>query len=195
MNTESPAKNFFAILIPTPVQASLAFLVSLFTALAFQREALLQHFTGGASLVPAETKQLNLQVLHFLGLSLVGQAVIIIFWAIVGLGAYLIVWFVHNGIINARNKVIIRTQYTNQTKTGIQPISLILKAAALIAAITAIATLPIGLNAWLGLWQKLLSEQFGWIGVLLATASIFGFAAEIYLSFMLFQVMIDRFRR
>ncbi|MEO7617710.1 MAG: hypothetical protein ABIS59_02610 [Candidatus Saccharibacteria bacterium] len=195
MNNTSPVKTFFDLVIPTPLQATGAFVISLFGMLALQRHALLQHFGGGEEIAPAATRQFNLQVAHVLGLSLVGQVAIIIFWSIVGLVAYLLVWLLNNALINARNEVIIGTSYTNQKGPRFHPINLLLKAVALVAMVASTAALPYGLNAWLRLWQELLTASFSWHALGLVFASILGFAVELYLSFMLFQIMIDRFRR
>jgi hypothetical protein len=181
-------------ILPTPLQAAMAFVASLGWMLLLQREALLQHFVGGDILPPATTHQINLQVSHVLGLSLVGQAVIILFWSIVGLGAYLIVWWVNNLIIGARNQVILRTAYTNKASRGINVLGPLLKIAFLVALVISVATIPYGLNAWLRLWQELLSGPFGWHGTALALGSVVGFATELYISFMLFQFTANRFR-
>jgi hypothetical protein len=184
MNNPSSIKAFFVLIIPTPLQATGALVIALFGMLALQRHALLQHFGGGETIEPAATHQFNLQVAHVLGLSLVGQFAIIVFWSIVGLAAYLLVWLLNNALINARNEVIIGTSYTNQKGPRFHPINTLLKIVALIAMVASTAALPYGLNAWLRLYA-----------LVLAVAGVLGFAVELYLSFMLFQIMVDRFRR
>ena len=183
-------------ILPTPLQAALAFIIALAWILVLQRQALLQHFVGGAVLPPSTTRQINLQVANVLGLQLVGQAAIILFWSIIGLAAYLIVWWVNNLFIGARNQVIITTSYTNQARRGlgidfIGGLTRLIFVALLIASV---ATIPYGLNAWLGLWRELLTSSLGVSGVALAGASVIGFAAELYLSFVLFQFTASRFR-
>lgn len=194
MNPESNMKRFWSIFLPTPLQAVMSFIVALVVILFVQRQALITHFADGQILETTTTKQLNLQVANILGLSIVGQAAIIFFWAIVGLGAYLIVWVLHNALISARNEVIITTAYTNQKGSRFNIAGMALKIVALIAAVFSIATIPYGLNFWLSLWQELFQAQLSLAGFGLALVSIVGFAAELYLSFILFQVMINRFR-
>ncbi len=194
MNQPNARQSALAIILPTPLQAILAFLISLFLMLNLQRHALLLHFAAGQALAPVASHQFNLQIAYVLGLSLVGQAAIIIFWSIIGLGSYLIVWFINNAFINARNEVIINTSFVNKGRHRFHPLSLAEKLIALIATIASIATLPYGLNAWLRLWQELLNGPFTWHALALALGSVIGFSCELYLSFMFFQFMIDRFR-
>lgn len=194
MNQENGLKTFLQIVIPTPVQACGAFIISLLSMILLQRQALLSHFGGGEILVPAATRQFNLQVAHILGLSLVGQVAIIIFWSVVGLAAYLVVWLLNNALINARNEVIIDTTYTNQKGSRFHPIALSLKLLSFVAMAASTAVLPYGLNAWLRLWQQLLTTSFSLTALGLAIAGVVGFAVELYISYMLFQVMVDRFR-
>lgn len=194
MNQENGLKNFFAIVIPTPVQACGAFIISLIGMLILQRQALLSHFGGGNVFVPTATSQFNLQIAHILGLSLVGQVVIVIFWSVVALATYLLKWLLDNALINARNEVIIETTYTNQKGSRFHPISLTLKFISFAALVASGTLLPYGLNAWLRLWQQLLTSSFSLYGLGLAFAGVVGFAVELYISFMLFQVMVDRFR-
>lgn len=186
--------EFIEEVLPTPLQAVITVVISLVWILLLQREALLQHFAGGGGLEPATSHQLNLQVANVLGLSIVGQAAIIIFWSIIGLGAYLIVWWFNNLLIGARNQVIIKTSYANQAIKGINLIGPLLKLIFLGLLIAAVATIPYGINYWLSLWQELLTASFGWYGVALAVGSIAGFAAELYITFLLFQFAINRFR-
>lgn len=194
MNSSSELKRLIAIVVPTPLQAIGAFIISLVAILALQRQALLLHFGAGQLLEPAVTKQFNLQVAHVLGLSLVGQFAIIVFWAVVGLVAYLVVWLLNNAFIEARNEVIVDTSYTNKNRHGFDFLGMILKLITLAAMVASTAILPYGLNTWLRLWQELLTNAFSLHAFALAFGSVIGFAAELYLSFMLFQVMVDRFR-
>lgn len=184
-----------AIIIPTPLQAVVSVLVSGVAMGLIQREALTKHFSDSGALTFSPTHQFNLNVAHVLGLYLVGQAAIIIFWAIVGLFAYLLVWWLHNLLITARNEVIVHTSYTNQKGNGFNLVRVLLKLGSLLLLVGSTALLPYGLNAWLRLWQPLLNSEFSLIGATLVIGSIFGFAIELYLSFMIFQVMVDRFRR
>ena len=195
MNNPSPFKIFVDVIIPTPLQATGAFVIALFGMLALQRQALWQHFGGGDTIDPVATHQFNLQVAHILGLSLVGQVAIIIFWSIVGLVAYLLVWLLNNALINVRNEVIIDTTYINQKGPRFHPVGIILKIVALAAMLASTATLPYGLNIWLRLWQELLNNSFSLHALSIAFGAVIGFAFELYLSFMLFQLMVDRFRR
>lgn len=194
MNPTGTWTQIRAIVVPTPLQALASVIVSGVAMGLIQRDALTNHFSNGATLTFSPTHQFNLNVAHVLGLYLVGQAAIIIFWAVVGLFAYLLVWWLHNLLITARNEVIVHTSYTNQ-KGRFDPIGIILKLASLVLLIGSTSLLPYGLNAWLRLWQPLLTSELTVQGVALVVGSVAGFAVELYLSFMLFQLMVDRFRR
>ncbi len=183
------------IIVPTPLQSVVSVLVSGVSMTLIQREALSRHFSNGDIPEFSPTHQLNLNVTHVLGLYLVGQIAIIIFWAIVGLVAYLIVWWAHNLLISARNEVIVQTSYMNQKGSRFDVIGLFFKFASLILLIGSTALLPYGLNAWLRLWQPLLASEFTVLGIVQVMGAVLGFAVELYLSFMLFQIMVDRFRR
>lgn len=194
MNSATKLSQFWTLLLPTPLQAVISFVLSLVVILVVQKQALTQHFGGGQIFEPATSRQINLQVANILGLSIVGQVAIIFFWAIVGLIAYLLVWLLHNALISARNEVIITTSYTNKKGSRFNFIGLLTKLASAIAVIFSITIIPFGLNFWLSLWQELLRTEFSIIASSFAFLSIIGFAAELYISFLLFQVMINRFR-
>jgi hypothetical protein len=195
MKQSSRLAGLSVIIVPTPIQAIVAIVISSVAMGTIQREALSRHFSNGGTVTFSPTHQFNLQVAHVLGLYLVGQAAIVIFWAIVGLFAYLLVWWIHNLVITAENEVIVHTSYVNQKGNNFDLVGTALRLLSIILLIGSTALLPYGLNTWLMLWQPLLNSDFTLIGVALVLGSVFGFAAELYLSFMLFQLMVDRFRR
>ena len=195
MNPISRVDRLREIIIPTFLQALVSLVVSGVALALIQREVLTNHFSNGATMAFSPIHQFNLNVAHILGLYLVGQAAIIIFWAIVGLFAYLVVWWLNNLLITARNEVIVHTSYTNQKAGNFDPIGIILKLATLILLVGSMALLPYGLNGFLRLWRPLLTTGLNLQSIVLVVGSVVGFAAELYLSFMLFQLMVYRFRR
>ncbi len=195
MNTTGRFAGLQTIIVPTPLQTVVSVVVSGLAMGIIQREALTKHFSSGETLKFSPTHQFNLNVAHVLGLYIVGQAAIIFFWAIVGLFSYLLVWWLHNLFITARNKVVVHTSYTNQQANSFDALGITIKLSSFVILIGSISLLPYGLNAWLRLWQPLLTAEFTLIGIALVLGAIVGFATELYLSFILFQFMVDRFRR
>lgn len=143
------------------------------------------------------TKATNLGQISFASqLSSVTQSpfihfgVIVAFWSGVGLVAYTIVWSIFNVMIEARNEVVLETEYTNKSaivdriKTPLTQLAL---AAILFTGLllSARIVIPYWLHlAFLGISS---TSAIGIVGHLVA--AIFGLAATIYLLILLGQLV------
>ena len=80
-----------------------------------------------------------------------------------------------NGNKVAKLNLATNETYTNQKGSRFHPISLTLKFISFAALVASGTLLPYGLNAWLRLWQQLLTSSFSLYGLGLAFAGVVGF--------------------
>lgn len=116
--------------------------------------------------------------------------VIVFFWSLIGLLAYTVVWSIINVSIEARNEVVLQTEYTNRSGVAnrLKPAFLQI-AMAVILFVALIVSAKLIFPFWLNLYYSGLT-QTGWgpLVVELITALV-GSAANIYFLMVLGQLV------
>ncbi len=174
-------------LIPTASQifGSVALSV-LIIGLSQSRQILLAlNVTSGS--IDGLSNQLNSYLDVILRSAVVSHFALIVFWAIVGLIAYLICWGVYNVIVEARNEVTLSTDYTNQGHWKGAQQTLAIKSVTAVCLAVVIGTLTAGVSLWLTLSATAIAQVSIWsIGE--ALTAILGLATQLYLILMFVQL-------
>lgn len=116
--------------------------------------------------------------------------VIVIFWSLVYLLAYGLFWFFSNVIIEARNEVVVETEFANKGSLIERFLPLIIQA--LMATVLIgllLVSLQLGLPLWLNLAGQFLSEFTSYVAWLYAAAALIGCASNIYVMWSLGQIV------
>jgi hypothetical protein len=178
------------VLLPTAGQALVSLLASIVLIGFLYREQILQRIKNGTS------AQLINQIGYGNALSrvtngpIIHTAVIVAFWSGVGLVAYTIVWSFINVMIEARNEVVLETEYTNKaalTQRMRTPLAQLALAAGLFGGLIACAKWVFPF--WLDLAATAISTAQIWKASVMLLAPIFGIALTIYLLILLGQLV------
>jgi hypothetical protein len=103
------------LVIPTRIQLAAYFVGSCLINLGANYKLLFQRWLSDPTMKSGIMADDYLRQLDKLAnFQAAGTAVIVIFWSGVGLAAYTIVWVILNAVIEARNEVVIETEYTNK---------------------------------------------------------------------------------
>jgi hypothetical protein len=184
-------KQLYLLIVPTPSQLLLyPVLSAVLFGLIFSQN-LMHKFTA---------KELDLSILNgfnyqaeisrYLDNNFTHTLVIVLFWGLIGLIAYTLVWLVTNALINARNDIVVETEYANKgattrrVQTNIERFAL---ASLLLAVIglTALVLVPF----WLGAFTTFIISPVSLLGITWAIVAILGFAANAYAIVTLGQVV------
>lgn len=178
------------VLLPTVGQAVGSLLASIVLIVILYRQQIIHRIRNGTSgqLINqlgygnALSKVTNGPIIH--------TGVIVAFWSGVGLVAYTIVWSFINVMIEARNEVVLETEYTNKAALAQRirtPLAQLALAAALFGGLIACAKWVFPF--WLNLAATAITTDQLWKASLMMLAPIFGIALTIYLLILLGQLV------
>lgn len=103
------------IIIPTPLQLLACLVIAATIVVAVYQSVVVPRLYQKVSVRPGDVSQAGVGVLEQLNqYSFVRTAVEVTFWALVGVVCYIIYLGITNAIIDARNEVIIDTEYANR---------------------------------------------------------------------------------
>ncbi|HSX14583.1 MAG TPA: hypothetical protein VLE72_01575 [Candidatus Saccharimonadales bacterium] len=178
------------IIVPTWGQALGCLSISFLTLVILYRDQIWQRLTAGGLggiLMQVDYSQTLADVTNS---SLVHTLVIVLFWSAVGLVAYTVVWSLVNVVIEARNEVVLETEYTNH---GAFWGRLRVPAMQLGLAIAMIAGLFISskfiVPYWLDLVSTGLAASAMWLSVSYFAIAVLGGAVNLYGLLLLGQLV------
>lgn len=103
------------ILVPPKTEIIIYFLLSTLTFGFINIGTIINKFTSEPLSSPTVSADDYLGTLGFLSdMPLVNTAVIVIFWSGVGLVAYTVAWALINAVIEARNEIVVESEYVNK---------------------------------------------------------------------------------
>ncbi len=116
--------------------------------------------------------------------------VIIFFWSLIGLLAYTVVWSLINVTIEARNEVVLQTEYVNRSGiAGRLKAPLLQITLAVILVVLLIVSAKLIFPFWLDLFYSALTLP-GWGSLVIdLVAALVGSAANLYFLFVLGQLV------
>ncbi len=181
MNGElSFGQRLWRELLPTLGQA-LGSLVLAMAILTISRSATIMTRLGITDAGVAQSQESLLGHLRSVIVSpITSNLVLVMFWAIVGLIAYLVCWAFYNFLVEARNEVTLETAYANRGHWRGPWQTLGLKLLCGAGLVMILATLHLTVPQWVSLGETVFSEvTVSSIG--LGIVSILGLAANLYL--------------
>lgn len=188
---QSILQKFKQILVPTSVQAVLSVIAAIAMFVVIYHDILLAKLMSYMSLaqLPSSASFWG-RMQRYADTAIGHNAVIIIFWSIVGLVAYSIFWTLINIGIEARNEMVIETTYTNKGSLGDRFLGVsnqIIVGLLLIifVIISAIFLLPL----WSSMFGFLLTSQFSVLSVVSGLASVLAAAVNLYFGFVMLQLV------
>ncbi len=172
--------RFLAIIIPTPVQYAVAFIVSCIMLVFAHSKGILEMLDINSEAITSVNNQFHAMFDSWLQSPIISQLAVMAFWAAVGLVAYLVCWAAYNALIEARNEVTLKTAYTNRGGNTNPAKTLGIKAVAAGALLANLALLQVGIMFWFNLFGRFSTEQ-SYLSVVWALVAVFGLAAQLYL--------------
>lgn len=109
---ETPVKNIF---VPPRVEVIIYMLLSIFTFGFINIGTIINRFSAEPLTPLVVSADDYLGTLGFLSeIPLVNTLVIVVFWSGVGLVAYTVAWVLINAVIEARNEIVVESEYVNK---------------------------------------------------------------------------------
>lgn len=181
------SQRLLAVVIPTKVQALGSMVLGLLIIVSGQFASVLSRLGITTADIMSVQTQFNERFGVILRSSVAGQFAVVVFWAIIGLVAYLICWGLYNVLVEARNEVTLTTEYTNRGHWRSPIYTLALKTVSAVLLMVAVATFWYGLALWWALLGQalILSTPVTWA---LAVLGVIGCAAQLYLLLVGFQL-------
>ncbi len=179
------------LLIPTTSQLLVCLVLALMLQASVFQSLVLPYFFNSNSLVPYLDTGKQLGLSHLNNFAFVRLIVQGAFWAVVGLCAYVIYLGLVNAIVEARNEVVVSTEFANKGKRGSRLLSLRWPLG-LLAGFVAVVwlTAKIGFNLWLGLTGQLITGGVTMWHILAAIASLLGLATNLYILLILAEAAV-----
>lgn len=174
------SRRLLAVLIPTFGQGALSLIISLAIIAGSRAGQFLPLIGVNATAVSATSTALHARFDSYLTSQLASMAVLITFWAGVGLVAYLVCWAAYNALVEARNEVTLKTQYTNRGHWRGPLETLALKAVGAVTLVIACTLIGPSLALWLTLSEPVF-VGLTLTAALYAALAVLGLAAELYL--------------
>ncbi len=179
------------ILMPTARQALVSLALSLSMLMLVFQSLVLPHLLGGNGFAPYLEAGKQQQLVNLNSFSLVRLGVQGLFWAIVGLCAYIIYLGLVNAVVEARNEVVLSTEFANKGSLSkwIKKIRLqfVLLAVVVFALIV---TAQYGVDLWFNMAGRLIIEGYSLGNALAAVGSVIGLAINIYLLWILSEAAV-----
>src|SRR4051812_12718933 len=110
----SLGKRFVGQLLPTSTQVFLSIVLAGLVVVVARSQDIFNSFGITSQGIGSATETAGSMPGFAMFLSVSSSLVLIGFWAVIGLGAYLACWMVYSLISGARNEVAIDTGYANQ---------------------------------------------------------------------------------
>jgi hypothetical protein len=174
------ARRLVEELIPTKAQALICIVLALMLLVGAEAQQVLHLLGIGNIALDATKSELQGRFTTILTSSIASATALVTFWASVGLIAYLICWGAYNVLIEARNEVTLRTQYTNRGHWHGATQTLALKAMGALPLIGLVAALKPGLALWLALVVPLLAT-ISVNSIIFGILATLGLAVQLYL--------------
>lgn len=174
-------------IVPTLGQALVSLVLALVVMLLSQSGPLASRLGITAEGVDASQRDLFSPFRSILITQLASNIVLIVFWATVGLVAYLICWSFYNFLIEARNEVTLETAYMNRGHWRGHWQTFLLKLVCGAGLVTIVATLHLTIPRWINVSHTLFSSpSLAQIG--LAILGLLGLAVNLYLVLVFVQL-------
>ncbi len=180
-----------SLVLPSPLEAITYLLVSLFVFTGINIALVIYRVSG--AMISSDVQSGD--YLGILGgltrIPVASTAVIVIFWSGVGLIAYTIVWAIINAVIEARNEIVVESEYANKGSLFDRLTAPLLKSGFLILLLVLL-----GLNRWwlvpmlLRSFHQTLSSGKGIALVTLVIPVLLG-ALDMALCFILYRVAFN----
>lgn len=185
------AERLLKLVIPTKSQIVVCVLLALaIQGLIFQ-SLVIPQLLNHTGLVPYIGTGRQLELAQLNQYPAVRLGVQVLFWAIVGLCAYVIYLALTNAVVEMRNEVIIGTEFANKGRLGQWLSTFGVQVGLLIILILGLwLTAQFGLKLWFDLMGQLVIEGWGWLHLAAAVGSIAGLAANIYALWLLGEAAI-----
>lgn len=188
MNT----KTLRDFITPTPTQAFWCFTLSIASILLVYRNVLLQRLVGGQAVSLGQVGDTFKSQLATLNqVQGVQTAVIVAFWAIVGLCTFAVYAAIRNSGSTVMDEVTINREYTNTSVTAKQYGWVAIRIGAAIGLIIALQVMwRAGLPFWFGLIEQFMMGTLSIGSFVSLLAGMFGLAASFYLLWLLLHTAI-----
>jgi hypothetical protein len=179
------------VFIPTSAQLAVcALLAFVIEALVFQSIIVARFFTP-TNLSPFLDAGKQIQLSHLNSFAIVRLFVQGAFWAVVGLCAYIIYLGLVNAVVEARNEVVVSTEFANKGKSVGLLKNIIWQAGLVVALILGLwITALVGFDFWFGLMGNLVIGGFTVWHVAGALLSLIGLSLNLYLLWMLAEAAL-----
>lgn len=180
------------VLTPTPIQAISCIMTSLVVMIALYRDQLWHRIQTATGSVGAELTMLDYSgsLANIVQSPILRTAMIVGFWSAIGLLAYTVVWSLVNVLIEARNEVVLETEYTNRgalwSRLKVPLLQLGLGVALILSIyLSARLTLPL----WLDLMSTAMVSVELWQTLVYAAFAILGASVNLYAVIVLGQLV------
>ena len=184
----SLGQRLIRVLRPTSLQVLFSFAVSAAILLIGQSQQMLQALGIESRAIESTRAEFNDRFDIILHSPIISNMALIVFWATVGLAAYLVWWIAYNFIIEARNEVTIETEYTNRGRRTTEIFrTLLIKLVAGAALIGALSLFKYGLSLWAALFTVFL-QSIDLTNAAWALAAVVGLALQLYFTLALVQL-------
>lgn len=179
-------------IVPTPTQAFWCFVLSFGSVLIVYRNVLLQRLLGAQAVSIGQVGDtFKSQLASLNEVQGVQTAVIVIFWAIVGLCTFAIYAAIRNSGSTVMDEVTISRQYTNGKVKPKQFSWIAVRIGAAIGLIIALQlTWRMGLPGWFGLIEQFMLGAISLGSVVSLLVGIVGLAANYYFLWLLLHTAI-----
>jgi hypothetical protein len=177
-------------ILPSLIEVIVCFVAASAIFLVFHFSGVMQILTIGSAVTPDEvniTYQAQLERLD--QYEFLRTLVLVGFWAGVGLVAYVAYLFISQAVTNIRNNLVITTQFTNRGKPAAIIMPILIHALVIAAfGISLWLSYQYGLHFWISMFEDFLYNANWLLGIL----SLVGLAANIYILWLLFQLVRTR---
>lgn len=173
-------RKIASVLIPTWPQALSALLLALVIVIIVNVRQIFVLCGIPLDALNTVIDQYNQYTAGYLTTKLASTAALVTFWAMIGMGAYLICWSAYNLMIEARNEVTLTTQYTNRGHRTSSFLAIFIKIICAALLLGALTLQRPGFGIWLSQANPAFND-LNLTNVLLALAAVIGLAAQLYL--------------
>lgn len=178
--------------VPTPTQAFWCFVLAIASIFAVYRNVLVARLASGQAVsadLVGDTFKSQLASLN--QYAFVQTAVIVIFWALVGLCTFAIYAAIRNSGSTVMDEVAINREYTNGSVNPKQFSWVAIRVVAAIGLIIALQiTWRVGLPGWFGMIEQFMLGTISFSSVMSLLIGIAGLAANFYLLWLLLHTAI-----
>ena len=188
------SQNISALIKPTAGQALSFFGLALAIVLAANVRQIYALAGIEPTALNAALDQFHGQTSGILTTQAASTTALVTFWAVIGMIAYLICWSAYNFMIEARNEVTLKTQYTNQGRHHGRLLGVAVKLVSAGLLLAAGYSLAPGFTYWLAI----AAPAFIYLepaAIAVAVAAVLGMAAQMYLVLVLVMAMFTPWYR